>query len=919
MADVGSKIRYLRDCYRADTRGGGIYSLFDRKLDHLRFFSPQDRLLSSVLDKQPMIGERVAATAKAASLYRSEKSLLYMAFPIVGRPAEKGLWPAVLCAPLLVFPATLETRGVSSDTLDLRLDTGDGWLNTPAIAALLGGDEPAGEGLEALLEKVPEPPFGWEDLYDLVGLLEATVPGLDASALHQFPQLVGRDEVESKLRSARGRRDLRRLCLPACALGLAPNSIETRGTLYELGELAAADRHSQPLRILLGEPPPETGGSALREIFSPAVLSRAQEKVLRSAAEHPLTVVFGPPGTGKSFTLAAMALDHVSRGESVLIAARRDQVLRVLDLKIEELLQAPSFALRAGRKQHLKKLKDRLDQLLGGGRPIPGPRIDDTLEVTRAHVEIENRVAKLATQVRKRSGLEQRWGKAEQASGLAGLFQSVSQKWIRWQLRRLPDPWQLLEDYEKALDQLSRLTSELLRATIRDRIGEILTNRYRELAGFLKGLRARHSSKQIELLEDTDLWALLGAFPLWLVTFADANRSVPHAPGIFDLVIIDEATQCDLATCLPLIDRGKRLVITGDPKQLRHVSFLSRSRQRSFAERHRLGESDAEDLDYRDKSLLDRASEAIWQQDQSVLLDEHYRSTPQIIEFSNREFYGGELRVMTRRPETVRRPSLELRRIDGRRGTDGANTAEAESLIEELAGWIERERDLSRNTCHSLGVLSPFRGQVDLLARELQARLGLSTIEKHDLLVGTPFAFQGEERDVMFLSLAVDADSHPGSFMFLARADVFNVAITRARGYQYVFCSLDPAQFPVPLVRKYLEELDNRSSEEPAEDRTRDAFLREVSNVLTARGYQVWPAYEVAGLIVDLVVERDGRTVGIDLIGHPGPYAESFDLERCRMLKRAGLAIFPIPYSAWHADPAVCLQALDRFWKDRTP
>lgn len=171
----------------------------------------------------------------------------------------------------------------------------------------------------------------------------------------------------------------------------------------------------------------------------------------------------------------------------------------------------------------------------------------------------------------------------------------------------------------------------------------------------------------------------------------------------------------------------------------------------------------------------------------------------------------------------------------------------------------------------------------------------------------------------MFLSLAVDADSHPGSFMFLARADVFNVAITRARGYQYVFCSLDPAQFPVPLVRKYLEELDNRSSEEPAEDRTRDAFLREVSNVLTARGYQVWPAYEVAGLIVDLVVERDGRTVGIDLIGHPGPYAESFDLERCRMLKRAGLAIFPIPYSAWHADPAVCLQALDRFWKDRTP
>lgn len=921
MADIGSRIRYLRDCYRADTRGGGIYNLFDKKLDHLTFLSPHDRLLSSVLDKLPMIGGEIAATAKAASLYRREKSLLYMAFPIIGRPAEKGTLPAVLCAPLLMFTATLETRRESSDTLDLCLDTGDGWLNTPAIAAFLGGDEPAGDRLETLLDRVPEPPFAWEDLYDLVSLLEEIIPELDASKLNQFPQLMGREEVESQLRSARRTRGQQRLCLPACALGLAPNSIETRGTLYELKELASATSHSRPLRILLGEPPPaEAPDISGSEILSPAVLSHAQQKVLRSAAKNALTVVIGPPGTGKTFTLAALALDHVSRGESVLIAARRDQVLRVADLKIEELLQAPSFAVRAGRRHHLAKLKDRLRHLLQGGSAIPGPRAGATDEVARDLVEAEDRLAKLTAQLRKRSGLEQRWGEGEHsaASGLDGLFRSVSQKWISWQLQRLPEHWQLLESYEEALDQRARLTAELLRTTIRDRIKAIRTNRYRELADFLKGLRARHSSKQVERFDRIDLRALLGAFPLWLVSFADANRSVPHARELFDLVIIDEATQCDLATCLPIIDRGKRLVITGDPKQLRHVSFLSRSRQRLFAERHQLPESDGEDLDYRDKSLLDRAGETLWHPDQSVFLDEHFRSTPQIIEFSNRELYGGELRVMTRRPETVRRQSLELRRIDGRRGIDGANAEEAKALIEELAVWTERERDLPRQACHSLGVLSPFRDQVDLLARELQDRLGLPTIEKHDLLVGTPFAFQGEERDVMFLSLAVDGDSHPGSFMFLNRADVFNVSITRARGFQYVFCSLDPARIPAPLVRKYLEELQHRPPEEPDDDRTRDAFLQEVSKVLTDHGYHTWPAYEVAGLVVDLVTERDGRTVGIDLIGYPGPYAESFDLERCRMLKRAGLAIFPLPYSAWHSDPAVCLQALDRFWQGRS-
>ena len=68
------------------------------------------------------------------------------------------------------------------------------------------------------------------------------------------------------------------------------------------------------------------------------------------------------------------------------------------------------------------------------------------------------------------------------------------------------------------------------------------------------------------------------------------SRKLEHcrfiAPEERLLVLVDEATQCDLASCLPIIDRGKKLVVTGDPRQLRHVSFLSRSRQRHLAARH---------------------------------------------------------------------------------------------------------------------------------------------------------------------------------------------------------------------------------------------------------------------------------------------------------------------------------------------
>ncbi len=963
MADVGARIRYLRDCYRADTRGGGIYNLLDKKLELCRFMAPEERLLSSLLERQPMPRIEAAELAKAASLYRREKSLLYMAFPIVGRPAESGRLPKVLCAPLLLFPAVLERAEVArpggpspadggalrSAGLSRRLEAGEGRLNAPAIAAFLGGDEPAGERLEALLGEVPEPPFGWDELYDLVRSLEELIPDLDAQALHAFPQLMDRGDVEKAVRSARRRRKPQRQCLPACALALAPNSVETRGILFELERIAAAESHSPPLVGLLGDEPagndspnsqtagaPRHGESSTEVGTVPAVLSRAQKRILRSAANHTLTLVNGPPGTGKSYTLAAVALDHVSRGESVLIAGRRQQPLTVVEGKIEELLQAPSFAMRAGRRSQLRELKNRLQALLHSGEPLPGAPSGSSATLARDLEKTERRLARQEASLAARSGLEQRLGEQEldPEPGLAGLFQSVSKRWMRWQLDRLPDHWRLLDDYERTLDLRSRQVATRVRAAIRDRIGATLKAHHRQLKSFLQGLRARQSSRQDQLFTRVDPQVLLHAFPLWMATFADAHRALPRLCGLFDLVVIDEATQCDLASCLPIIDRGKRLVVTGDPRQLRHVSFLSRSHQRHFAQRHELPETVAEAFDYRGRSLLDRTSDALTSIDQAALLDEHFRSAPQIIAFSNREFYRGELRVMTRRPETARRRAVELRRTAGRRDQQGVNAVEAGALIDEIALWVERERELPADVCHSLGVLSPFRDQVEHLEQAIRGRFELGASDKHDLLIGTPCAFQGEERDVMFLSLAVDAAAHPGSFVFLNRPDVFNVAITRARNHQFVFCSLGPDEAGSPLLRRYLEEIGSpgvepagpqpagpqpelregpRAIGSPVAARRQDAFLLEVKTALESRGFRTWPAYDVAGFVIDLVAGSDDRTFGIDLIGHPGPYAEAFDLERCRMLKRAGLDVFPLPYSAWQSDPAACLDALEEF------
>ena len=868
-----------------------------------------------------------------------------MAFPIIGRPADSGRLPKVLCAPLLLYPATLEPSGLPSGGFSLRLEADEGRLNAPAITAFLGGDEPAGGQLEALLEQVPATPFGWGRALRPRATARADCPGLDAQALHGFPRLMSRDEVEREVRSARrAARPWAQLPTGLCP-GPGPQLGGDRGILSGLERLSTAESHSRPLTILLGDDSPPTLGTGRDEPpakeatakeatadmgRAPAVLSHAQERALSSANRHPLTLVNGPPGTGKSYTLAAIALEHVSRGESVLIAGRREQPLTVIEKKIEELLQAPSFVMRAGRRSQMRQLKDHLQALLHGADPLRGAQAGVTTGLARELGRIERRLEELEHKLETRGGLEQRLGEreAETEPGLGWLFRSVSKRWVRWQLDRLGDHWRLLDDYERTLDYRTSLTAELLRAEIRDRIRKTLQWHHRQLKSFLSALKARQSQRQDQLFRQVHPNVLLHAFPLWMVTFADAHLALPGGSELFDLVLIDEATQCDLASCLPIIDRGKRLVVTGDPKQLRHVSFLSRSRQRHLATRHELPEHAREAFDYRYKSLLDRTSDALTTVDQATVLDEHFRSSPQIIAFSNREFYDGGLRIMTRRPETSGRRTVELRPTDGQRDDQGVNAVEARALLDELASWVERERDLPSELCHSLGVLSPFRDQVEHLEREIRERLDLGAIDKHEVLVGTPFAFQGEERDVMFLSFAVDAMAHAGSFIFLNRSDVFNVAITRARDHQFVFCSLEPAEARSPLLRRYLEEIaspgePSRPAATSAAGR-QDPFLLEVQQALEDRGFRTWPAYDVAGFTIDLIAGKvasgvEGRTFGIDLIGHPGPYAEAFDLERCRMLERAGLDVFPLPRSAWQTDPTACLEAIETFHRSVAP
>jgi very-short-patch-repair endonuclease len=278
-------------------------------------------------------------------------------------------------------------------------------------------------------------------------------------------------------------------------------------------------------------------------------------------------------------------------------------------------------------------------------------------------------------------------------------------------------------------------------------------------------------------------------FSCWAVTSLSAKGKVPFDPGAFDLVVIDEASQCDIASALPLLYRAKRSVIIGDPMQLRHISALGKAKDTDLQAKYDLVGTRTS-WAYSVTSLYDLAA-GISRSDQIVNLRDHHRCHADIIGFSNRLFYGGNLRVATRYSNLKRRsnsdPGVIWQDVRGNvtrpDGSGARNVAEARAVRDALHDLL-----IVRQYKGTVGIVTPFRSQAQLMQELVTASPELSALAPRcDLLVDTVHKFQGDERDVMFFSPVVSEGIAPGALGFLrSNGNLFNVAITRARGLLHV-------------------------------------------------------------------------------------------------------------------------------------
>ena len=454
-----------------------------------------------------------------------------------------------------------------------------------------------------------------------------------------------------------------------------------------------------------------------------------------------------------------------------------------------------------------------------------------------------------------------------------------------------------------AINILKGRRREGLKSLLRD---QIKCNRLKIHA---KSLVERRQNLQNRILETEDFKPLLEAFPCWCVTTYAVSGSLPLKPGMFDVAIIDEASQCDIASCFPILFRAKKAVIVGDDKQLPHLSFLEKAKEQSFLSQYGIPDKYQLMWRFRTNSMFDLAD---YYSMNSVMLDEHFRSLPPIIEFSNREFYGGRIRVMKKDVgegkvlETVVVP-------DGKVDMDATrNLPEIEALVKRLYDIVVEDERKNPDKPVSIGIISPFRAQVEQLKVSVSKVLSDHMMKKHQIEIGTAHTFQGDERDVILMSWAFAQNSFPQSLTFLQKPNLFNVAITRAKFKVINFVSRDPKDIQDGLFRDYMSYIEEYNNKKQAianceidENIYKNKLEREIAEQIRALGHTVSAGVDIAGLSADLLVD-DKFIVEVDGVEDNEPQRIS-NMKKQSILERCGFKVNRITYREWQYSSNACL------------
>ncbi len=733
----------------------------------------------------------------------------------------------------------------------------------------------------------------------------------------------------------------------------AENSAITRSLLQDLADLetrtdwptTAAAALIDPIAVGQRGPDRDT-------LASPLALSDAQEQALAASRTSPLTVVTGPPGTGKSqFVVAAVSTAWMD-GETSLLASTNNAAVDVAVTRAQQ--THPGILLRTGNSAQRSSLAERVARLLAdAGRNTPATTDQAVVraEWSSAYRErkryyeslaelhaLECSMAELAARagelrrrlwapppylppdhaivypiVRKASTaiLFRRRRKRKVLKRFAVVPAGMFDDLLLWaenavqfdavnmdRAARQASLGDITAGIEQADSRWQRASAAAVTATVRATLAA--------QRSAVAGLGAvRTGGNGVASATPTAMRGTRG----WACTALSMRPNFPLQAALFDQVIIDEAAQCTLAEALPLAYRARRLVVVGDPNQLTPIVRIDQRTLQGVALSSGL---EPEELartgrDFRTGSAFLTFQHVVGA-DHVWLLDEHYRCHPLIARWFNSSFYGGLLTVLTD-IEGMMDGERGLFWLDvlgtAERGPTGStrNHREAAAVVEQLEPLIGSGR--------SVGVVTPFAAQAELIRGMARRRFGNETLASIDFAAATAHRFQGGERDVMIFSSVVAPGIAPRSATWVEdQRNLINVAASRARQHLIVVGHPTAAgEFNLPTLASLRQAALEGLEPTTASWKVHSESERRLLDALHDAGMAplVKPVEE--GYELDFALMHDGGRLNVEVDGEHHLDARGRqrrqDVARDRVLRSLGWTVLRVP--AWRclAEPEV--------------
>jgi very-short-patch-repair endonuclease len=420
------------------------------------------------------------------------------------------------------------------------------------------------------------------------------------------------------------------------------------------------------------------------------------------------------------------------------------------------------------------------------------------------------------------------------------------------------------------------------------------------------------------------------AVPVWIMPVYRIAEQLRVQPDMFDVVVVDEASQAGLeATFLQYL--APKIVVIGDDKQVSPTAVgVDQQQLRDLGAQYLADDPYRASWQMPERSLFDEAKMRF---SGLLTLTEHRRCVPEIIGFSNRVAYEPDgIRLIPVRQYGADRlePIVPVFLRDGyaQGNTNKINPVEVDAVVDRIEKCIADPRydGLTFGVISLLGT-----AQAKAIEKELLERIEPEEWAARDLRCGDSADFQGSERDVMFLSMVAAAE--PGKRLGALTRDLFvqryNVAASRAKDQMWLFHSvaLSDVGNPEDMRFQLLDycygvvsrregcvagALETQVSDNVRVDPFDSLFEQRVFNRLLDRGYTVVPQYPVEPYRLDLVVVGAKSRLAIECDGDTwhGPDSYERDLARQRDLERCGWQFFRIRESAFYVDPAGSLEAL---------